>query len=185
MKNLINLLVFLSLLSNLSAQSIDPEDQKLIESFVYSNINLQIDDVDQGPLNKVFSGTFYKMNVGFIVNENAVSLQEVESCVNVNGSSVIMIETNNWNNDCPVLKSVVKKDFLLKDENTAELFEKALNVIYPVDEDHIQDVKHFQKGSKWIFTRRKFFDDYMGFIVTTEPDGSVTKVEYNKDSSVE
>jgi hypothetical protein len=73
--------------------------------------------------------------------------------------------------------SLIKKDFLIKDENTAKLFEASLNVLYPVDEKEIPNVRHLHKGSQWIFLRGKFFDDYTAFIVTVGTNGAVTKVE--------
>jgi hypothetical protein len=78
---------------------------------------------------------------------------------------------------CPVLLSLIRKDFLLKDENAAKLFESALNLIYPVDEKEKQNVKHIRKGAQWIFLRGKFFDDYTALIVTTSPNGAVTGIE--------
>jgi hypothetical protein len=73
--------------------------------------------------------------------------------------------------------SMIRKEFLLKDENTARLFESALNVLYPVDEGEVQNVKHLQKDSQWIFLRGKFFDDFTAFILTTGPNGAVTNIE--------
>jgi hypothetical protein len=34
-----------------------------------------------------------------------------------------------------------------------------------------------KKDSQWIFLREKFFDDYIAFVVTTAPDGKVTKID--------
>ena len=79
--------------------------------------------------------------------------------------------------ECPVLMSLIKKDFFLKDENSAKLFEASLNTLYPVDKKEIPNVKHLKKGSQWIFLRGKFFDDYTAFIVTTGANGAVTKIE--------
>jgi hypothetical protein len=88
-----------------------------------------------------------------------------------------MIEPIHMDLECPVLMSIIKKDFLLKDENAAKLFEAALNVLYPVDEKEIQNVKHLNKDSQWIFLRGKFFDDFTAFIVTTGSNGVVTNVK--------
>ena len=73
--------------------------------------------------------------------------------------------------------SLIRKDFFLKDENAAKLFEAALNVLYPFEEAEIQNVKHLKRDSQWIFLRGKFFDDFTVLIVTTGPDGAVTKIE--------
>lgn len=177
MKKLICSLIALMFIVNLFGQTIAPEDQKLIESFVKSNIDIQLEEVDQITVSKVFSGTFFKILIGFIETGSGVNTCGSDNYINVNGSAVNMIEPIHMDLNCPVLMSLIKKDFLLKDESTAQLFEAALNVLYPVEEDEIQNVKHLHKDSQWIFLRGKFFDDYTAFIVTTGSNGVVTNVE--------
>ncbi len=177
MKNIISSLIILMIFVNLSAQTINPVSQNLIESFVKSNIDIQLEDIDQVAVSKVFSGTFFKINIGFIETGSGANSCGSDNYINVNSSSVNMIEPIHMDLDCPVLMSLIRKDFLLKDENTAKLFEAALNIIYPVDEQEIPNVRHLHKDSQWIFLRGKFFDDYTAFIVTAEPNGVVTKVE--------
>ena len=177
MKKLISSLTSFMIIVNLFAQTIAPESQKLIESFVKSNIEIKLVSVDQITVSKVFSGTFFKLNVGFIETGSGANTCGSDNFVNVNGSAVNMIEPIHMDLECPVLMSIIKKDFLLKDENAAILFEAALNVLYPVAEEEIQNVKHLHKDSQWIFLRGKFFDDYTAFIVTTGSNGVVTKVE--------
>lgn len=177
MKKLISSLIALMFIVNLLAQSTAPNNQKLIESFVKSNIDVQLEEVDQSTVSKIFSGTFFKLNIGFIETGSGANSCGSDNYVNVNGSAVNMIEPIHMDLNCPVLMSLIKEDFLLKDETTASLFESALNVLYPVDKDEIQNVKHIYKDSQWIFLRGKFFDDFTAFIVTTGSDGVVTNVE--------
>lgn len=177
MKKLSCSLIALMFILNICAQTIAPESQKLIESFVKSNIDVQLADVDQAKVSKVFTGTFFKINIGFIEPGSGVSTCGSDNYINVNGSEVNMIEPVHMDLECPVLMSLIRKDFLLKDENGANLFEAALNVLYPLDEEEIQNVKHLHRDLQWIFLRGKFFDDFTAFIVTTGPDGAVTKIE--------
>ncbi len=177
MRELISSFTAFMFIVNLFAQTIDPDSQKLIESFVKSNIDIQWEEVDQSTVSKVFSGTFYKIDVSFIETGSGASSCGSDNYINVNGSAVNMIEPIHIDLDCPVLMSVIKKDFLLHDESSALLFEAALNVLYPVDEDDIQHVKHLHKDSQWIFLRGKFFDDFTAFIVTTGLNGGVTNIK--------
>ena len=177
MKKLISSLIALMFIVNIFAQTISPENRKLVESFVKSNIDVQLEDVDQMAVSKVFTGTFYKINIGYIEPGSGVNTCGSDNYINVNGSEVNMIEPVHMDIDCPVLMSLIRKDFSLKDENAAKLFEAALNVIYPPDEAEIQNVKHLKRDSQWIFLRGKFFDDFTAFIVTTGPDGAVAKIE--------
>jgi hypothetical protein len=177
MKNLILSLIAFLFTSCLSAQTIDSQSQKLIEAFVKSNIDIQTEAIDQAAVSKVFTGIFYKIKVGFIESGAGASSCGGDNYVNINESSIKMTEGIFMDLECPILMSIIKKDFLLKDENAAKLFEAALNVLYPVDEKEVPNIKHLKKSSQWIFLRGKFFDDYTAFIVTTGTNGIVTKIE--------
>jgi hypothetical protein len=177
MKNLISSLFILTLCFKLTAQTIDPSSQKLIDAFVKNNIEFLLEDIDQTAVSKVFSGKFYKITVGFIETGTGASSCGSYNFINVNGSAVNMIEPIHMDLECPVLLSLIKKDFLLKDESMAKLFETALNVLYPVEENELLNIKHMKKGSQWVFLRGKFFDDYTAFIATTGPDGKINKID--------
>ena len=177
MKKLTSSLIALMFIVNISAQTISTENQKLIESFVKSNIDVQLADIDQNAVSKVFSGKFYKINIGYIEPGSGVNTCGSDNYINVNGSEVQMIEPVHMDLACPVLMSLIRKGFFLKDENAAKLFEDALNVLYPVEESEIQNVRHLHRDSQWIFLRGKFFDDFTAFIVTTGPDGAVTGID--------
>jgi len=177
MKNLILSLIALVLTICLSAQSVDSQSQKLIEVFVKNNIDIQPEAIDQAAVSKVFSGKFFRLMVGFIESGTGSSSCGDYNYVNINESTVKMAEGLHMDLECPILMSMIKKDFFLKDENSAKLFEASLNVLYPVDEKEVQNIKHMKKGPQWIFLRGKFFDDYTAFLVTTETTGKVTKIE--------
>jgi len=177
-KLILPLIPFLFLFSvSLSAQTVDSQSQKLIETFVKNNIDLQTKAVDPAIVSKVFTGNFCKISVGFIEAGSGANSCGSDSFVNINGTAVKMLETVHTDLECPNFMSLIKKDFLLKDETTAKLFEACLNILYPVDEKELPNVKHMKKGSQWIFLREKFFDDFTAFIVTTGTNGAVTKIE--------
>jgi len=177
MKNLLFSFFLLTICFSATAQTPDPSSQKLIDAFVRSNVEFQLEEIDQTAVAKVFSGKFFKILVGFVETGTGASSCGSDNYINVNGSVVNMIEPIHMDIDCPVLLALIKKDFLLQDENAAKLFEDALNVLYPVENDELTNVRHLKEGSQWIFLRDKFFDDYTAFIVTTGPDGEVTKID--------
>ncbi len=177
MKTLILILIAFLFPILVSSQTVDSQSQKLIETFVKSNIDIQTEPVDPAAVSKVFTGKFYKMMVGFIEGALGASSCGDHNYVNINGSTVTMAEGVHMDLECPVLMSMIKKDFLLKDENAARLFEAALNALYPVEEAEKVNIKHMKKGTQWIFLRNKFFDDFTAFLVTTDTKGIVTKIE--------
>jgi hypothetical protein len=177
MKNLILSLIAFLITASLSAQTVDTQSQNLIETFVKSNIDTKSEPIDPAVVSKVFSGKFFKIKVGFIETGVGAAPCGSDNYVNINGTTIKMIEGIYMDLEFQVLMSLIKKDFLLKDENAAKLFEASLNVLYTVDEKEVQNIKHFKKGSQWIFLRGKFFDDYTAIIVTTGTNGIVTKIE--------
>lgn len=177
MKNTILSLIAFLFTACLSAQTIDSQSQKLIEAFVKSNIDIKTEPIDQAAVSKVFTGIFYKLKVGFIETGVGAAPCGSNNYININGTTIKMTEGIFMDLECQVLMSLIKKNFLLKDENAAKLFEASLNVIYPVDEKEVPNIKHLKKGSQWIFLRGKFFDDYTAFIVTTGTTGIVTKID--------
>ncbi len=177
MKNIVTTIIALMITVSLSSQGVDANDSKLIDNFVKSNTRAEISGIDQADVSKVFTGVFYKVLVGYNETGSGLSYCGSDTYFNVNGTMVVMAESIHTDIECPVLLSLIKKDFLLKDENAAKLFESALNTIYPVGESEMGDVKHLKKDSQWIFVREKFFDDYTVFIVTVGADNAVTKIE--------
>lgn len=159
------------------SQSVDATSQKMIDAFVRNNTAVNTEAVDPAAVSKVFTGKFYRIEVGFVEAGSGFSNCGSFNYVNINGSEVKMTEAIHTDLDCPNLVSMIRKDFLLKDENAAKLFEAALNAIYPVEEDEAKDMKHLKKGTQWIFVRSKFFDDYTVFVVTTAANGAITKID--------
>jgi len=78
-------------------------------------------------------------------------------------------------NSLPVM---LKKDFLLKDENAAAKFESALNVIYPFEDSDKGQIKHMKKGNSG-YSSGQVFDNYNAMIITVDPKGAITKITYN------
>jgi hypothetical protein len=177
MKNLLLSLLAFLFTACLSAQTIDSQSQKLIEAFVKSNIDIKSEAIDPTVVSKVFIGKFCNIHVGFIETGVGASACGDDNYININGTTIQMTEGIHMDLEFSILLSLIKKDFLLKDENAAKLFEASLNVLYPVDKKEVPNIKHFKKGSQWIFLRGKFFDDYTAFIISTGTTGTVTKIE--------
>lgn len=177
MKNIVTILFSLMFFLNISAQKVDSLNQKRIEAFVKSNIYVAPEQVDNAVTSKVFLGTFFKskLKVSFTPTESSNSTL---TGINVHNDSVSKIESCCSNQSFPILLSLIKKDFLLKDEHTAKQFEEALDILYPVREKEIPHVEHMKKGLQWVFIRGSFFDSLQAFIVTTNAEGEVTKIEY-------
>lgn len=175
MKTLLLYVALLIIPVGLASQTVNAQDEKAINDFLKKTLSQDISVVVPDAASKVFSGKFFIVSpkFGFPDGEGYCS----DYFFNVNAGIVLVNEKFSTDMELPVLLSLVKKGFLLKDESAAKLFEAALNTLYPVDEKEIAGVRHMKKGNQWIFLRDKFFDDQIGVIATINASGTITKLE--------
>lgn len=177
-----NLFIFFLLLTTvISAQQIDSEAEKMINDYVISKLIIEKVPADPELLNQVFSGKFYKVSTFYYYTSREENSESTAGCnqfwLNIDNGKITEVQQLSSDSNLPDILSLLKKEFLLKDEASALRFEKALDTLFPVDEDEKQNVKHMKKSSQWVFMRSKFFDDQTAVIVTTNPNGTVTKIE--------
>lgn len=73
--------------------------------------------------------------------------------------------------------ATLRPDFRLK---TQEDGLKFLSFLYLVDQEHFHQ-GFFKQNNDWYFVRRMFFDDYLGWKVSTEASGKIISFEYSAD----
>ena len=159
----------------ISNQNVLSQDKKIIEDYLVSKLAYRVNEIDPAAVNKVFMGKFY------IVSSGYTDIEGTGYCSNFyfndNGGKLVEFEQPTADKEFPILLGMVKKDFRLKDEPSAKIYETALNVLFPVKDSEKAGLKHMKKNGQWIFIRGKFFDDYTAFIITTSPVGEITKIE--------
>jgi hypothetical protein len=160
---------------NMAAQTINAQDEKLIDDYLRDNLTSEKTVVSGVAIGKVFNGNFYIVDPGYKSPEGTAYVTEF--FVNVSGGEMVLFEQLTNDKDLPVLLSLVKKGYLLKDEASAKLFEASLNELYPVKESDRQGIKHIKKNNQWVFLRGKFFDDQTAVIATVAANGTITKLQ--------
>lgn len=178
MKKLIFIIaVFIPL--GLAAQQNNQAHLKQIDEHLISKMVIEKEPIESPVVSKVFAGSFYKVAVYFVYEEeNSVSSFGCHDCyVNITDGRLTEFQQLSSDMELKELFSMLKKEFRLSSETDAVAFEAALNALYPVDKNEMQNVKHLKKENQWIFIRNKFFDDYTAVIVTVNPNGSVSKIE--------
>lgn len=158
-----------------NAQTISTQDNNLIDEYLRAKMISKKTIIGPVAVNKVFSGNFYTANPGYVTTDGESYASDMH--FNINGGVIIQYEELSTDKELPVLLALVKKGFLLKDASGAKLFEDALNELFPVKENEKKDIKHLKKANQWIFLRNKFFDDQTAIIVTTAPDGTISRLE--------
>jgi hypothetical protein len=159
----------------MAAQTINPQDEKLIDDYLKNNLISEKTAVSGVATGKVFNGNFYIVDPGYKSLEGTAYVTEFY--INVTGGEMVLYEQLTNDKDLPVLLSIVKKGFLLKDDASAKLFEASLNELYPVKDAEKPGIKHIKKGNQWVFLRGKFFDDQTAVIATVAANGTITKLQ--------
>lgn len=176
MKKLVStLMIFCSTLA-LFAQTVPANDKALIDKFITSMSFNKIETLTPDALGKVFNGNFYLVNPGFNLASGSMTCSDFH--FNAYNNKLTQLEELSEDKTLPVLLSMVKKEFVLKDENAATAFETAINAIYPFEKSDTEQIKHLKKNDKWIFIRGKFFDDLKAMIVSTNNTGKITAIEF-------
>jgi len=174
MKNVVLYLIIFLFSCSLNAQEIDAGSAKLIEDHIKSRLNIEKELINPQAVEKVFYGTFYKVGPGFFFPDGYGGC--IEYYLNLNDGKVTELQKLGYDMEMKELLALLRKEFRLKDEAGAVIFETALNALFPVDEKDKPDVRHMKKNNQWIFLRGKFFDDDTAVIVSVNPDGTVSKI---------
>jgi hypothetical protein len=178
MKRTILYLIVLLFPLSLLAQQIDEQSKKLIDEFIRSQMTSETKPIDAALTSKVFNGNFFLTELsGPYYPDKTQGRRPYDNFIfNIYQNKVteFMVSMNN-------LLPLVKKEFKLKDETNAVLFEKALYAFYPVRDDVKKS--HLKKANQWIFLAK---DDYgnRAFVVTTDPSGSVKNIDLQMNYEV-
>ena len=154
------------------------DDTKAVEKEVLNRIKITPKKIESLALQKVFSATFYQVKIA-IKQGGGTSTSTMSLALNQ--GKFVDLETNGTNQKMPVLLSVVKKDFKLKSESDAKVFQEALDKVYPIRGfGSDKDVKAIKKtDAGWTFIRGKFFKNLSGFIIKTDAAGSIKAIDFS------
>ncbi len=139
----------------------------LIDSFINNKVSYIKKAIDTTNIAPVFNARFYTIT------------QKITDEWGNSSSEYTVVEFENkfgTINNLGGLTKFVKKDFRLKTEADALLFEKALDVIYPLGVFAEKKKEHFKKNDKWYFVRDESFDVKEAICVDINADGTILKI---------
>ena len=93
-----------------------------------------------------------------------------------------MIEYLGRTDSLSTLLSLVRKDFYLKTEADAKIFETSFDKLYPISWTKAEEKEHLKINNKWYFIRAKFFDSKSGYIVTLDKNSNISDISYNMEA---
>lgn len=179
MRTVLLVLTFaLSLLasSRLLAAPVTDAERDAIRREVLRRIRIEPERLDHAALATVFDAAFYKAEVQ--VDQGGGSSTSATIQLSRAGEDWVEIETPTTDQALPVLTRLVKPDFVLDGKASAEVFEQALDQLYPMRSfgSKKEPKEILRQGTTWIFVRGSFFDDKKGFLVATDEAGRITGI---------
>jgi hypothetical protein len=164
-----------------AGQPVATGDNALIDNYINSTITIRKEKIASDAVASVFKGTFYYATPAYN-RDGAVSSCE-KYCVVIEDGKISELDQITETRTLERLGALIRKEFVIKDEADASLFESALDALYPLDwSDEPSDKRHFFSDGRWIFTRGRFFDSLKAFIITPDPDGGILQVDFDLEA---
>jgi len=154
------------------------DETEAVRQEVLRRIKIESTKVESVALAKVFRATFYKVEIK--IKEGAGTSKSKMLLVKKD-AKFIDLETTFTTQNMPGLHSLIVKDFKLKTEADAKVFEEALDKLYPIrsfgSSKKVKAVKKTAAG--WVFVRGTFMKYLKGFEVATDAKGTIQSIRYN------
>lgn len=158
-----------------SAMGEDAGDATAIEKAVKDRITVTATLKKTKHLNTVFTGQLYDVKIKIGQGNGSSTMREQIMAVD---GKVTDVPSASTNQKMANLLKLVKKEFKLKTQEDANVFEAALDDLYPMRFDKDKKAIKKQDGN-YVFIRGDFFKNLKGFIVTTDAQGTITDISYS------
>jgi hypothetical protein len=177
-KSIIYIMIFSFLILKINAQEISEKENSLLDNFIKSKISIKKEKIVSDTLEKVFTGTFYKIDAGFSFGEGGSMCSGTLFVI----KEGILIEFESRTDSMSTLLSLIRKDFYLKSEADVKIFETSLDKIYPMSWTNEEYKEHLKINNKWYFVRGKFFDSKSGYIITLDKNSKISNIAYSMEA---
>jgi hypothetical protein len=175
-KSIFCLIIFTFSFLKINAQEISEKENSLLDSFINSKVSTSKEKIVSDTLEKVFNGTFFNVHVGFSFGDAG---SQLFLFVIRDGKGIEYVSSSDSLN---TLLSLVKKDFFLRNNADAKIFETCLDKLFPISWTSAGDKEHLKIDGKWYFVRGKFFDSKSGYIVTLDNNSKISDIAYSMEA---
>jgi len=157
-------------------------DNDLIKEAVLKMYDISYEPIQSPIMSKIYSASFYDVTINL---KRGDSVDTSKLFVARTGDKVFLLEDRSTTQRMPLFLSAIRKDFRIKSDEDAALFENTLDRIFPIDDSLMQKDQKYKgirlTGKTATFIRGAFFDNRKGFILTLGADGTITDVTYSLD----
>jgi hypothetical protein len=176
-KSIIYFLIFSSSILKINAQEISDKENSLLDNFIKSKISITKEKIVSDTLDKAFTGTFFKVDAGFSFGDGGTFSGLLFVIKDEN-----LIEYVGRTDSLNTLLLLVRKDFYLKTEADAKIFETSLDKLFPISWTSAEYKEHLKIKNQWYFIRGKFFDSKSGYIVTLDKNSNISDIAYSMEA---
>lgn len=173
--------VFLTLLLAAGAtpalsQAVTADDIDFVREHLKDIVRVEPTRVTDPAVTSVFAVPIYRVSVEIHEADGTVSNGLIVGRV---GDAIVPISRPSTDQDCPEIHKMLNPQFKLTGTVAAETLQKALDAVFPAVTDESKAAVAFRRaGNTWTFIRGKFFDDVLGFVMTTDASGTITGVKF-------
>ncbi len=163
LKTFVFALVLLSFMGNASAQE---KENKDLDAFVKSQVEIDVDQIKSSALEKVLNASFFKVKRTKLYENNG------------GFTETVLMKTGNGMQELYEPKEFIpsiKKDFKLDGDKASEDFQKVLNLLFDVMGSSKQEI--VEQDNRWIFVQNEWFGEKQGYVVITDGEGMIIEIE--------
>ncbi|MCL2312140.1 MAG: hypothetical protein FWC41_06595 [Firmicutes bacterium] len=181
MKKILILLLLVIATNNVYSQGIAPEINTLINKEFESGKGIKIEKIKlfSSDLEKVFAIDIYfaKTKI-YDTTEYGTSESSTgdDKIFGIKDSKIVVSVEPSSADNLGEFVPYIKKDFILKTYKDAQIFEVAIDMLFPAWDPYKKQI--IQKGNKWFFIRADFFDDKSGYEVKVDGNSKITSIEH-------
>ena len=151
--------------------------EALIEKHVMATLEVESEKVKSSHLQAVSDFQLYRT----AVKQKGSQYSLKKDVFLIKGNDSIRVPEATTTVDMSMLCKIFKKDYALKtDQDAKKLLDLLYAIIYGTDGFSKSDRTDLivREGSTWYLMFGKFFDDRIGFIVKTNPQGKLLGIKY-------
>ncbi len=158
-----------------TTQKAAPDDLAFITAHMDQLVQLRPERLGDAAVASVFAPPIYRVNI--IINDPAGN-PTTSMIVARSGDTIVPISAPGEERDCPEILKLLRPAFRLNGDAAATTVQSALDAVFPVfgGDVNARAIRH--SGREWTFVRGKFFDNAMGFVLTTDATGRITGVRW-------
>jgi hypothetical protein len=177
------------LVSGAFGQTVPSEDDTFLQKHLSDVVKVESKRMDDHAIVRVFALPVYRISIS-IKQDNGMNPGVGPWNNNIVatrvGDDLVPVARVPRDGECTRLLSMIRPDFKLTNEDVAETLQHALDILYPLNREEDRTSETFvHDDNQWTFIRGKLFGAVSEFVVTTNQDGTIAGMKYQRISAMQ